>query len=659
MTEQKIERIQVDRDKQGNMTEIFLFNQPTPPPQQNEKVPLSPRASPTPAQPPKKYFLRKHFQTNPKFYPPLKTLTTATRSPSLQEAVLGQLKGPFLSITFEFDYCSIDNEIFKASLTEERIVTLLLELTRVGAFLEENLTYYNSFSAAMINLFADAEGKARIRLTHPLAVEDYLNEWLENVLPSLEELQTRGVTLKEINELMNAEKLLDPKEEESIFLIQKLKDTVLRKSKAALFMMVFTLFCLKSGNSSNYYSQSEESFLHRVNEDLVTIHLSPDLKEFFALVLNQTFFDIVPSFSGFINKLITQKWPVRNEYEERLLIVVGRIIRKAKPTLELLVRSIPNHESKRLELAELSGDNHLGTDFSFGPYPKKKQEAIQPLPVSNPPRIPAQQTDTISNVFNSGITPKTPHVPPTRNVVVPVFGRHSVKDYGPEAVVSEEKIYGIKVRRISPSPNSTPSKENLSQRNSLMNYSAKPSLMTTQRPNEPLIRQNFEKKQPETKTQYEQEQLFPSNYQPAIQTAPNLPTSFSEKKLPTVTYQNYYNSGRNVYQSNSSELPQAKMVVQESNMSNEPVQLNSNPGSFAQPYGSATSLQEPSSSIVRNSGSNVYSSNVENQSVVSDSSQRESNTSEGGNDPSGKRKSSMKKNKSPYPSKKSVKFSDE
>ena len=186
-----------------------------------------------------------------------------------------------------------------------------------------------------------------------------------------------------------------------------------RVSKANFFMLVFGVFCLKTGKPSSSYSQNESTFLQNVQRDLDGLDIHPALRDFLRLVLLQTDFSKVPSFESFIDKFVVRSQPCENSFDSALLTSVQTLTSLRKTSLELT--ALPTMPNSGIYI------------FSEA---RNKTSAVSPGPGSR--------------LFVGVAEP----------------AQWSVA--GNQPIVSEDVQYGLKVRRSSHSPTSTPRRLSIS-----------------------------------------------------------------------------------------------------------------------------------------------------------------------------------------------------
>lgn len=158
---------------------------------------------------------------------------------------------------------------------------------------------------------------------------------------------------------------LKPAEEQ---LIREIKSLNVKKSRKGFFMMVLALFCFKTGQSVDYFSESEQSFMQRIEQQLRVLPASPELKEFFALILTQRSFEQIPTFKQFVEKIIKCVNFCENDFEQKILNCFKKLSARKANCIDLRMNSVaqapfPVYEvSKQAEQAE-----DENPQCSFGP----------------------------------------------------------------------------------------------------------------------------------------------------------------------------------------------------------------------------------------------------------------------------------------------------
>lgn len=453
MADTRIERIWADRDGQNALTELFRYKN-------------------TGKSEGSRYFLRRQIKISATHFDLFRKMIENTKSKQVQECVLAPSQFPFSTLTFEQDYASIDSAEFQRFLSEDRIIQTFFKISFALALLEENFMYYNTMNVSFIKIYANKENNADLRVTHPFYIDGFVDEVTRDIVPFIDPLLTQGLTLRMISEFVGKDNNLGIKDDQ-IELIERLREAIRTKKRKEFFDFVFGIFLLIAPNKQDHYLQDPRLFNYRINKDLPKMNISLQLREFFGLILTQQDMKKLPTFRSFVNKFIKMNQPTSTDFDSSLFSIVKILSKRLRSDLGIKAVLIPGSQTQLYSFEEVRKDPHAFSDISFGPNqasnPFKSQSPVQT--VSRP--LPQPQRQVVTTSYSS-IQKTTFAQPPTTNLSFPlpdsnVFDNHTPGNISvsltsqPEAqLISDEKVYGIRVRRYSPSPGNTPQRRSLS-----------------------------------------------------------------------------------------------------------------------------------------------------------------------------------------------------
>lgn len=472
MTEKGITRLASERDSAGNIVEFFRY--------ENARNPRFP-----------KYFSRRAKAFNSTSLPVLRHLLARCKNSAFQEGFINTQPGGLSNITFEFDHQSIEDPRFAALLTSPRLVYVLFRLIECAKILNDNCVFFRELPTKAIKLFMAGDSGADVRFENPFFSNEFFANFEASIIPKLQQLNAAGLSLDQVIEARATGSFASFSEPLRGLMVQ-LDNELTAHSKRNLFMLFFHLFCLKIGKPPTYYSQNEATFLANIGRDIALLNVSTDLRELFRLVLLQKQFSKVPSFSAFVNKFIRCIQPCEGEFDRSLQVVVQNLAAARRGSLEVTLAPVPNSEGfyEFLDSAVERSDEH---EFTFGP----SRPGLAQAPTSGGgffdgvslagagPGVAddpsgsnffaevVQRKGPITNIFpNSGgqsansnfFAPTyTGRTQPTYDAgagraprTSVLEGFRAINEYPSDVIVSEENQYGLRIRRLSPSPVSTP-----------------------------------------------------------------------------------------------------------------------------------------------------------------------------------------------------------
>lgn len=393
MADQRIVPLGSETDSSGLVSKFFMY--------QNTEHPAYP-----------KFFVRKTSRVSGGCVGLVRNLLSRARHEGVQEGLLNAQGNSAPNITFDFDKQSIEDQSFVRHLTSARIIYILFRAAEAGRHLSDHFLFFKELPTKAVKVFAIRPEPAEIRFENPFVHEQFLQAFEASVGRPLQQLIGSGMTLEDLLKRKLNRTFQDLPEAQRGVLLRVCKE-VDRVSKANFFMLVFGLFCLKTGKPSSSYSQNESSFLQNVQRDLDGLDIHPALRDFFRLVLLQTDFSKVPSFESFIDKFVARSQPCESPFDSALLTSVQTLATLRKASLELT--ALPTMPNSGIYI------------FS---EPRNKTSAASPGP---------------GGQFFVGVAE------PARWLVS-----------GNQPIVSEDVQYGLKVRRSSHSPTSTPRRLSIS-----------------------------------------------------------------------------------------------------------------------------------------------------------------------------------------------------